>query len=58
MDLGGLYHGFQFAIMTMGGMAAGYWLDQRGWLPSPLGTIGGLLGGSVAGMWLLARAMK
>ena len=55
--MGGLAHGLQFALMTMGGMAAGYWLDKH-YLPMPLGTLGGLLLGSAAGMYLLARAVK
>lgn len=53
----GLYHGLQFAVTTMAGLAAGYWLDQR-FLPMPLGTLGGLLIGAVVGMINLARALK
>ena len=56
-DLGGLYHGLQFAVTTMVGLAAGYWLDQH-YLPAPLGTLGGLLGGSIMGMYILARTVK
>ena len=56
-SMGGLAHGLQFALMTMGGLAAGYWLDKH-YLPMPLGTLGGLLTGSAAGMYLLARAVK
>ena len=56
-DLGGLYHGFQFAVTTMAGMAAGYWLDRH-YLPMPLGILGGLLVGSVVGMYVLAKALK
>lgn len=56
-DLGGLYHGLQFALTTMAGLAAGYWLDRR-FLPMPLGTLGGLLAGSVIGMYVLARSLS
>ena len=56
-NLEGLAHGMQFAVTTIGGLAVGYWLDQR-YLPSPLGTLGGLLIGSVLGMYTLAKSLK
>lgn len=55
--MGGLYHGFQFAIITLLGMAAGYWLDQR-LLPSPLGVLGGLFVGSALGIYILTRELR
>jgi hypothetical protein len=56
--MGGLAYGLQFAIMTFLGLAGGYWLDQHKFLPSPLGTIGGLFGGAVLGMYVLAKALS
>jgi len=56
-DLGGLYHGMQFALTALLGMGVGYWLDKR-FLPSPLGILGGLFVGSAVGMYLLARSLK
>ncbi len=56
-DLGGLYHGMQFALTTLGGLAAGHWLDLH-YLPAPLGLLGGLLCGSVVGMYVLARSLN
>ena len=56
-DLGGLYHGLQFALTALLGIGAGYWLDGR-YLPSPLGTLGGLFVGSGLGMYFLARSLK
>lgn len=47
----------QFAITALGGLAVGHWLDGR-YLPAPMGTLGGLLGGAALGMYLLARSMK
>lgn len=55
-DLGGLAHGLQFGLTVIGFLFAGYWLDQRGTLPAPLGTLGGLMLGAVLGMYLLAKA--
>ncbi|MBI3551081.1 MAG: AtpZ/AtpI family protein [Elusimicrobia bacterium] len=46
----------QFAVTTLAGMAIGYWLDRR-YLPSPLGLLGGLLVGSVVGMYVLAKSL-
>ena len=56
-DMGGLAHGLQFGLMTIGGLAAGYWLDRH-YLPSPLGTLGGLFLGSALGMYVLARSVR
>ena len=56
-DLGGLYHGLQFAVTIAVCFGIGYWLDGR-YLPAPLGTIVGFLGGAVLGMVQLARAVK
>jgi F0F1-type ATP synthase assembly protein I len=56
-DLGGLYHGFQFALTALFGLAVGYWMDQH-YLPMPLGTLGGLMVGSCVGMYVLAKALK
>ncbi|MBI3507591.1 MAG: AtpZ/AtpI family protein [Proteobacteria bacterium] len=56
--MGGLAHGLQFAVTAMLGLAGGYWLDKRHFLPMPLGTLGGLLLGSVIGMVVLAKALK
>ena len=56
-DLEGLYHGMQFALTALMGMGVGYWLDHR-FLPSPLGTLGGLFVGAAVGMYLLARSFK
>ncbi|MBI5211530.1 MAG: AtpZ/AtpI family protein [Elusimicrobia bacterium] len=55
--MGGLYHGLQFAVTAIGGLAVGYWLDQR-CLPSPLGTLGGLFLGAVLGMYIMVREMR
>ncbi|MBI4387309.1 MAG: AtpZ/AtpI family protein [Elusimicrobia bacterium] len=48
----------QFALTALIGMAAGYWLDQHRYLPSPIGVLGGLFTGAVAGMYLLVRSLK
>ena len=57
-DLGGLAHGLQFALTAILGLAAGRWLEQKGMLPAPVGTLGGLLIGAVLGMYVLARSLK
>lgn len=55
--MGGLHHGLQFGITAVGGLCVGYWLDGR-FLPSPLGTLGGLFAGAGIGMYILAREVK
>lgn len=55
--MGGLYHGLQFAVTAVGGLAVGYWLDGR-FQCAPLGTLGGLFLGAAVGMYVLARAVK
>lgn len=55
--LASLYHGLQFAVTTLLGLAAGHWLDRR-FGTSPFGTLGGLFGGAALGMYYLARALK
>jgi len=56
-SLGGLYHGMQFAMTALIGMGIGYWLDKK-YVPSPVGTLGGLFVGSALGMYFLARSLK
>lgn len=56
-DMGGLAHGLQFALVTLGGAAVGYWLGGRLGSP-PLGLITGLFAGSIIGMIILVRALK
>ncbi|MBI5625403.1 MAG: AtpZ/AtpI family protein [Elusimicrobia bacterium] len=55
--MGGLYHGLQFAVTAVAGLAVGYWLDGRV-LPSPLGMLGGFFAGAAVGMYILARELK
>jgi hypothetical protein len=53
----GLFHGFQFALTILLGLALGHWLDlRRGW--TPFGTLGGFFGGAVVGFYQLARAFR
>ena len=55
--MGGLHLGLQFGITAVGGLALGYWLDGK-FLPSPLGTLGGLFAGAGIGMYILVREVK
>lgn len=52
-----MYHGLQFAITAVGGLAIGHWLDGR-LLPEPLGILGGLFAGAAVGMYLLYRELR
>lgn len=56
-DWGGLYLGMQFALTALLGLGVGVWMDHR-FLPSPLGTLGGLFIGAAVGMYILARSLK
>ena len=47
----------QFALTALLGLGVGVWMDHR-FLPSPLGTLGGLFIGAAVGMYILARSLK
>jgi F0F1-type ATP synthase assembly protein I len=53
----GLFHGLQFGLTILGGLAAGYWVDKE-FGCSPAGALLGFFGGAAAGFYSLIRAMK
>ena len=56
-DWQGLYLGLEFGLTAILGLALGHWIDKR-FHCLPLGTLAGLFGGAILGIYNLTRTLK